>query len=83
MTQGVHVLEESGAAGQGGAHQAVAVVGETEDGMEEEGQDVHVRQQRGEMLFAVAEVVFEVIVSAVSAANESWSGLASVDTAAV
>ena len=59
--QGAQVIEEGLAGGQGGADEPVVFVGKGQEGVIEEGQDVHRRQQRGEMLLAVAEVVFEVI----------------------
>ena len=37
------------------------LVGKGQEGVIEEGQDIHRGQQRGELLFTVAEVVFEVI----------------------
>jgi len=59
--EGAQVVEEGLAAGQGGADEPVVLVGKGKEGVVEEGQDVHRGQQRGQMLLAMAEVVFEVV----------------------
>jgi hypothetical protein len=59
--QGAQVVEEGFARRQGGADEPVVFVGQGQKGEIEEGQDVQGGQQRGELLLAVAEVVFEVI----------------------
>ena len=59
--EGAQILKEGFARGQGGADQAVLFVGKARDGVAEEGQDVHRRQERGEMFLAVAKVECEMI----------------------
>jgi hypothetical protein len=55
------VFEKGPAGGQGGADQTGALVGETEHGVEPEGQEVPRGQQGGEVLLAVTEVVLEMV----------------------
>ena len=53
MGQGADVLEEGLAAGQGCAHQPVVLVARTQQGVEQEGQQVQRRQQRRQMFLPV------------------------------
>ena len=50
------LFEEDLARRQGGADQPVSLIAEGQESVKEEGQDIQGRQQRGEMLLAVAEV---------------------------
>jgi hypothetical protein len=55
------VLEECFACWQRGADQPVGIVAESQETVEEEGQDVESSQERREVLLAVAEVMLQVI----------------------
>ena len=55
------VLEEGFAGGQFGADEAVGLVAVGQEGVGEQGEHIHGGQQAGQMLLAVAEVVFEVV----------------------
>lgn len=59
--QGFQVLKESAPRPHGGANQSVALIGQFQQGVQAKGQQVHCRQEAGEMLFAVTEVVFQMI----------------------
>lgn len=55
------ILEEGSAGGSVGADEPVVLIGEGEKGVIEKGQDVQSGQERSEMLFAVAKVMFQVL----------------------
>ena len=57
--EGAQILEESLAVGQTGAGEPVVRVGEGQESMIEESQDVAGGQEGGEVFLAMAEVVFE------------------------
>ena len=59
--ESAQIIEESLAGGQVGADQPIVPSGEGEECVMEKGQDVHGCQERREMFFAMAEVMFEVI----------------------